>query len=240
VVVKIDGEPALVEGFSSLPGLQRPRLVVPGSSVKGAVRAIVEALTPSCERTGSGACGNPRNLCPACALLGAPGWRATVAFGDLRPVQGSYRVPAVRIAQRYSHRRAPAHGRRLYRRVPESPLPEEREVLLVLERGSELKGELVVEGASGEGLGILMVALGLRPFGLPYLRLGGGKNRGLGIVRVRAQRWQGGQGLRGIVRPDASEGPPDELVRSWQELAFERWREAQVQAARIRREYEEP
>lgn len=224
-LVRLGADPALVEGFAALPAPGQPRLVVPGSSVKGAVRAAVEALTPSCMRTvRQGVCTGTDELCPACALLGAPGLRATVAFSDLRPIGGAYRVAAKEIAQRYSHRKAPARGRRLYRKEPESPLPRDREVLVVLTEGSRLAGEVAVTGATEEGLGLLTIALCLPPLGLPYLRLGGGKNRGLGVVEVTLKGWGGGRGLRSAAStlPSGGAGSPRGLdpVRRWQERAI--------------------
>ncbi len=187
-IVRLQGSGRMVvQGFARLPTGQAQVRIVPGSSVKGAVRALVETLTPSCERTGGDACRDTRGLCPACALLGAPGWRGLVAFGDLRPGEGHHTVAALRIAQRYGHRDAPRRGRRLYRRRPESPQPKDEEWLLVLDRGSRLQGEVLFAGGTEAQLGLVALALGLPPQGLPYLRLGGGKNRGIGVLRLSAQ-----------------------------------------------------
>lgn len=177
----------LVQGFARLPAGEAQGRVVPGASVKGAVRALVEALTPSCERPGADACRDTGGLCPACALFGAPGWRGLVVFGDLRPVEGHHTVAALRIAQRYSHRDAPRRGRRLYRRRPERPQPRDEEWLLAFDRGSRLQGEVLLTGGTEAQLGLVALALGLPPQGLPFLRLGGGKNRGLGVLRLSAR-----------------------------------------------------
>lgn len=235
----IEGRPSLVEGFQSLPYPGEDRRVVPGSSVKGAVRAVVEALTPSCARTDRGAvCGDPRRdprgLCPACALLGAPGWRALVAFSDLRPEGDAMSRAAVRVAQRHSHPRAPRRGRRLYRRQPEEPQPTAEEVLIVLPAGSGLRGEIALLGAPPEGAGLVALALGLPPHGLPYLRLGGGKNRGLGVLDVSA---------RSIIGSGPDEGPlargalPLGLVADWEAGALARFPQAQARLDAIRRYY---
>lgn len=232
--VLLNGRPALVEGFTTLRG---PRsFVVPGSGMKGAVRAIVEALTPSCERTGRGGCDGRGDLCPACTLLGAPGWRATVAFSDLRPL-GEPRPIAQTIAQRYSHRNAPARGRRLYRREPESPQPADQEVLLVLEAGSKLAGEVALLGATDWGLGLLTIALGLPPHGVPYLRLGGGKNRGLGVVRFEQRGLTAeSRGLDPRTRPSVS----PQAVAEWQGAALAQFPALGSRAEAIRGEYGAP
>ncbi len=176
-----------VVGFRADNGRFVP--IVPGSTWKGAVRAVVEALTPSCQRVAvRGApdvsqCRPPDPLCPACQIFGAPGWRATLGFGDLAPVTG-WRLEPRLVPQRYSHRNAPRRGRRLYRPEPEEPLPDQNEELLVVPAGETFEGALYLDGVDRRGLGLVLVALGNSPAGLPYLRLGGGKNRGLGIVDV--------------------------------------------------------
>lgn len=172
--------------------------IIPGSSLKGAVRAVVEAITPSCERVsargadGARPCRSAAALCPACRIFGAPGWRSTIGFGDLAPAQG-VTVTMQRVGQRYSHRNAPRRGRRLYRPSPEEPLPDKEETLAVVAAGGRFRGAIYLDGVDREGLGLVLLALGIPPQGLPYLRLGGGKNRGLGIVdaEVRAGRVYG-------------------------------------------------
>lgn len=235
-LVQLEGKPTLVEGFSTLTSGGRGRLVIPGSSVKGGVRAIVEALTPSCERTAKGACNGRGPLCPSCALLGAPGWRACVSFSDLAPIEGGHSVAAKRIAQRYSHRNALARGRRLYQPRPESPQPVDTETLLVLKPGSQLVGEVAAMGATEADLGVLTIALGLPPHGLPYLRLGGGKNRGLGVLTVEITSVRGSWGWDRILWPSAA---PLETVTSWQQQALAGFPELKDRVYLIRSNYEE-
>lgn len=235
--VEIEGAETLLQGFASLPGPARPVPVVPDSSMKGAVRAIVEAITPSCERTGQGACRGTEELCPACVLFGAPGWRGLVSFSDLRPVGPKVLVRAQLIAQRYSHPNAPARGRRLYRRAPEQPQPREKEGLIVLAQGSRLSGEVRFAGADEPQVGLVCLALGLPPEGLPFLRLGGGKNRGLGVVTVALTAARIGQLGRGGT--SFTVAPPD-FVAGCEDAALRRWPVAKERLARIRREYQSP
>lgn len=187
VVVVLDGKPTLVQGMTRLAAESGPVPVVPGSSVKGAVRAVVEAITPSCDRLSrdrDAACQGSSALCPACAAFGAPGWRGTVAFSDLRATE-PIELTVRRVAQRYSHTKAPRRGRRLYGLRPEEPLPNQVEAVECLPAGSRLRGAVLFEGVTEAGAGALALALGLPPHGLPLLRLGAGKNRGLAQARVR-------------------------------------------------------
>lgn len=220
--VRIQNREALIEGFSTLPTDSGPAPVIPGSSWKGAVRAIVEALTPSCERTGAGGCNRNRSdmLCPACALFGAPHWRALVMFSDLQPAPETVPI-AVTIAQRYSQRSAPRKGRRLYRPQPESPQPRDSETLMALPQGTRLEGTINFTGATDESLGLLTLVLGLGRLGLPYLRIGGGKNRELGFVRFSLVDAAGGRGVAALASTRSVDlsGRIDE----WQEAARRRF-----------------
>lgn len=230
-VVDLDRGPALIEGMTSLPGEDGPVPVVPGSSVKGAVRAVVEAITPSCERVGGRGCVG-KELCPACAALGAPGWRSTIAFSDLIPADPDVELEGVWVAQRYSHSHAPRRGRRLYGLVPEEPLPDETEALACLRKGTVLTGAVRFEGASERAAGLVTFALGLPPRGLPLLRLGAAKNRGLAQARLRLTGGHVALGWAGLVRGETR--PVDTaIVEAWQETALTAWPETQERIERI-------
>lgn len=83
------------------------KIAIPGSSLKGAVRSIVEAITPSCIRVQSRAVRErlPRlrreesfepcevrdaksRLCPACRIFGAMSYQGQVSFADAVLVKG--------------------------------------------------------------------------------------------------------------------------------------------------------
>ncbi|MCC6222194.1 MAG: hypothetical protein IT201_01730 [Thermoleophilia bacterium] len=220
VVADLDGKQALVQGMTRLPADSGQMPVVPGSSVKGAVRAVVEAITPSCDRLSrekNAACQSSSALCPACAAFGAPGWRATVAFSDLLPVEPA-ELSVRRIAQRFSHQ-ASRRGRRLYGLEPEEPLPGDAEALECLSAGSRLRGAVLFEGVTEAGAGAVTLALGLPPHGLPLLRLGGGKNRGLAQARVTLTQGAAAQGWASAVRRQS--GSID--IGALQGTAFSRW-----------------
>lgn len=211
--------------------------VVPGTSIKGAVRAVFEALTPSCEVFDRGACrvGRPPiQLCPACAVFGAAGLRGRVGFDEARAT--TYEVQVIEVPQRYSHQHAPRQGRRLYTPGTEHPEPATRELLECLSGGSRLSTRLTTSGAPGWALGLITIVLGLGPWGLPHLRLGGGKNRGMGIVTVQIT---GGRVAASradlIVRRT---GPVDEeAVAGWQEAARERFPALEDQRTAIAQGY---
>jgi len=157
--------------------------IIPGSSVKGALRAVFEAITYSCDPLGEERCRAVDQTCPACALFGLPGLRAALAISDLQ-VEGGLGVE--RFPQRYSHPDAPRRGRRLYGLTPEHSVAEADEAVQVIVRGARLAGTLTLFGAEPWAIGALALAAGLVAAGLPLLRLGGGKNRGLGAIHLEA------------------------------------------------------
>lgn len=222
----------LVAAQASVPRLRQRRLVpepvVPGSSIKGAVRVVVEALSPSCDPLGQENCSRTGRgrLCPACLVFGAPGWRGRLAFGDgiVQPGDDG-QVPArlYKIPQRYSHPRAPRRGRRLYGPEPESPAASQQERLEALPGGSAVVTTLMLDGMPAWGVGLVAVALGLPPEGLPHLRVGGGKNRGMGIVTCELERGWYATSLADVVSgrhsaPDHEVGPV--VVERWQHAAL--------------------
>lgn len=243
VVTELDGRKTLVRGMARVPAEGGHVPVAPGSSLKGAARAIVEAITPSCDRLKhdkdgrdkDGACRDSSRLCPACTAFGAPGWRAMVAFSDLVPLEPATLTPR-RIAQRYSHANAPRRGRRLYGLRPEEPPPDMWEVLECLPQGSRLRGVVRFEGLTEALAGAITLALGLPPHGLPLLRLGAGKNRGLAQVRVTVPASAVAAGWRAFARGQT--GPL--VVGALQESAFRRWPACRDRVDQIRVHYEEP
>lgn len=236
-IVELDRALTLIQGMTTIPSSDGPLPVVPGSSVKGAVRAIVEAITPSCERVGGDGCSRSA-VCPACTVFGAPGWRATVAFSDLVPPD-DVELVGLRIAQRYSHRHAPRQGRRLYRLIPEDPLPDVKEAMSCLPPGTLLRGRFHLEGATREAVGLVTLALGVPPRGLPLLRVGAGKNRGLAQARTSLQ---GGRVAAGFSELALGKTTPidGEVIAAYQEAALRAWPEAERRLERIRSAYSSP
>lgn len=224
-------------GLSEVP-------VVPGSSLKGAVRAVVEALTLSCDPLGPDHCGRGRTsgpewVCPACLLFGCAGRRGLVGFADATPIGDEpVALQLEEIPQRYSHQHAPRRGRRLYRPEPESPEPrytERLERLELLPGGTVLAARLLLDGAPDWGAGVIAIALGVGNDGLPHLRLGAGKNRGLGIVRCSVT---GGSHAASLTSAVGSGRPVDDrTIRRWQAAAVGRHAQLAQRRAEIRAGY---
>ena len=180
----------------------RRRYLIPGSSIKGAVRSIVEAITRSCIRItqsrhrpyipqGYGGCMSVNDLCIACRLFGAQGYQGHVSFEDAVAPKGSLVLLGTPLLwtparggrglpPRYLDRNH-AKGRKFYRHA--SP-PSGADPRACIKSRAELPLRIHFLNLSEAELGVLLTALGLHPKHSFPIKLGGGKPVGLGSVQV--------------------------------------------------------
>jgi hypothetical protein len=170
-------------------------VTLPGSSLKGAIRSLVELFTHSCvsktgvrwkrdERDDYRECHyqskrHQGELCPACKLFGAMGYQGQVRFDDADHVVGDtelYEIPP-----QYRPR-----ANKAYRRYYPYDLSDDRPPTWPLETatvGSRFAARGRFTNLDLGELGLLLVALGQGAWGL-CPRLGAGKSSGLGGTRV--------------------------------------------------------
>ncbi|MSP13167.1 MAG: hypothetical protein EXR62_09445 [Chloroflexi bacterium] len=166
------------------------RRVIPGSSLKGAVRSIVEAITPSCVAKtarstqvprGLGECQKPEQLCPACRIFGALGYLGQVQFSD--GVQEDRAGQIVDLPSLYMPRgRGEARGRKFYHHG--KPATGNTPVEAVPEH-TRFAFSLRFENLRPEELGVLLIALGQGPAPALHPKLGGGKPACYGTVEFQ-------------------------------------------------------
>jgi hypothetical protein len=194
-------------------GVPERQYVVPGSSFKGALRSVVEAITASCVVVTTGtvrpvlpqalrSCGNVQNLCPACRMFGMSGagsnnYQGQISVADAHVVEGGIGVARTpRLWAPLRGRRVipfsylsgeTVRGRKFYYQSKTASGPDGR---IVLRPKSVLRATIYVENSSEAELGVLIAALGLHP-SYPFLpRIGGGKPAGLGAVAVEVVETQ--------------------------------------------------
>ncbi|MBI4494823.1 MAG: hypothetical protein HY690_18775 [Chloroflexi bacterium] len=153
-------------------------LVVPGSSLKGAFRSAAEAISASCTATDRRqACREPGALCVACRIFGGLGYLGRVRFTDARlrsgPGASEHDVPTL-----FAPKRGLA-GWKFYQHGQPAAGGEPWEVVV---EGTRFEFGLEVESLAGAELCLVLTAMGA--FGDLTPKLGGGKPRGLGSVRV--------------------------------------------------------
>jgi len=185
--------------------VRRGELLIPGSSWKGVVRSLVEAISPSCVSQCTSKirryvppnlhrCLNPEALCPACSLFGTQSIASRLFFRDI--LIGRPEVQIVRTPLLW----APARGRQLPSVYQEGQYVRGRkfyrhgqvltggDARLCIKEGLRLPARIDAVNLSEAELGLLIAALGLHPdFSFP-IKLGGGKPVGLGSLRVHLRR----------------------------------------------------
>jgi hypothetical protein len=187
-------------------GTTRRRYLIPGSSIKGAVRSIVEAITRSCIRITQGrhrpyipqgysGCMSVNDLCIACRLFGAQDYQGHVSFEDAVAPKGSLVLlgtPLLWTPARGGHGLPPrylqgnqARGRKFYRHA--SP-PSGVDPRACIKSGAELPLRIHFLNLSEAELGVLLTALGQHPDHRFPIKLGGGKPVGLGSVQIILNR----------------------------------------------------
>jgi hypothetical protein len=174
------------------------RPVVPGSSLKGAVRSIAEAISPSSLRItrarrnqlprATSGCRNEKELCVSCRMFGSLGYQGQVRFSDA-VLQAGTRTGWVEIPALYAPRtraslyfeRGQIKGRKFYRhgRPAAGNTPVE-----ACPPGSLLDFTARFENLWPAELGLLLVALGQGEPKL-YPKLGGGKPACYGSLEVQ-------------------------------------------------------
>jgi CRISPR/Cas system CSM-associated protein Csm3 (group 7 of RAMP superfamily) len=205
------------------------QLCVPGTSIKGAIRAIVEAISNSCvsqrhprEEVRSKAhqlCRfKDKNspLCPACRLFGTTGYRGRVHFSDFLP-NGEVRSQIVKIGELWEPKRYDSTKRRFYKSKSFQPTGDSRpqsgfRFVEAVRKETKFQGTLIFENLSEAELGLLFHALGWAVEGERVIiafapKVGGAKPRCFGSVQfhpVRLRLWGGNWG--GLLTPQIATG----------------------------------
>lgn len=189
-----------INAFQQTPE-QEKEYIIPGSSIRGAVRSIFEAITESCVRVtrcrvpkSVEPCDNVERLCLACQVFGAPGYLGRVSFETASLRQGS--CGDLKIPPLYSpkcHNR----GRKFYQHCCTIQGSIYKRCFM---EGSELATRIHFSNLAKSELGVLFACMGVSP---PYrfpIKLGGGKPVGWGSVALSVT------GIELIKNPIASSG----------------------------------
>lgn len=208
------------------------KICILGSSIKGVIRSILEAISNSCVSQGHVSEKDSHQpcqfrdlstpLCPACRLFGTTGYRGRVHFEDANP-QGDVKTQVVKIAELFQPKRCGPNKRRFYQHKTFQPLPNQRpeknfRFVEALPEGTGFEVTLSFENLSQAELGLVFHALGWQArqegFNLTFTpKLGGAKPRCFGAVRFEPQRlklWHSSN-WRTLLAPETLEG--DSLKR---------------------------
>lgn len=180
------------------------KLCVPGTSLKGAIRSIVEAISNSCvSQAGTkefvqpthSRCGeNAEQVCISCSLFGRTGWRGRIHFNDALPAEEP-KIEIVKINELWAPR--VTQGRKFYsgnqfQALPNKQPEKNHRFVEGVVRGSRFSTAIVFENVQSEELGLVCCALGWDVDGQGKLvsafmpKIGGAKPRCFGMVRFTA------------------------------------------------------
>jgi hypothetical protein len=166
--------------------------VLPGSSLKGAVRQAYELLTPSCDpHDRHGRCQVAQDearptVCPACSLFGGLGLTGRLAFLEAAPVPKSCWILPVAAARGWRPREPVPATYRVYgngraRDRDGAVMPRDERTWAVY---GNFSSRLRIKDATDDELGLLFAALGIGAEAPPGIRIGGRKFDGFGACEV--------------------------------------------------------
>jgi CRISPR/Cas system CSM-associated protein Csm3 (group 7 of RAMP superfamily) len=194
--------------------------VLPGSSVKGCIRSIAEAITHSCVRLRRDdvpndliPCTRKNELCIACQTFGSFGYLAPVRFGDFKQTSGD--VALVGVPLFHQPGKKPqiyldgpwARGRKFYLHSAQQASGDS--AMYVCIAGSKFEGVIEFVNLDDRQVGLLLVALSLdvaHPF---KPKLGGAKPACYGTIEIAVRSFT----ITNVVRRYTSwDAAPDEAA----------------------------
>lgn len=176
-------------------------IVMPGSSLKGAIRSVVEAVSESCVSKVSyqvrkavprdfSECRQKNRLCVACRMFGAMGFQGNIAIQDAPHIEGEIgteHVPELYAPGRYQRRLQDIPGRKFYMHgeVASGETPIE-----ACKRGSKFRFVIQVDNLKKSEWGLLFTALGHHPDHPFKLKIGGAKPACFGSIDIQIDEIQ--------------------------------------------------
>ena len=176
-------------------------VVIPGSSLKGAIRSVVEAISESCVCKVSNRirravprnfaeCCQKEQVCIACRMFGAMGFQGNIAIQDARQTEGkivAMRVPELYAPGRYQRgmRDIPGHKFYMHGQVASGETPVE-----ACEIGSKFRFVVQVDNLTQAEWGLLFTALGHHPDHPFKLKIGGAKPVCFGSIYFQLEKIQ--------------------------------------------------
>ncbi|MCE2401151.1 hypothetical protein J4G08_09720 [Candidatus Poribacteria bacterium] len=204
-------------------------IVIPGSSLKGAIRSVVEAISESCLSKVStqvrramprwfSECRQKENLCVACRMFGAMGFQGNISIQDAPRIEGD--IVTKHVPELY----APGRGQRSMREVPGRKFYMHGEVATgstpveACEKETQFRFVMQVDNLKQSEWGLLFTALGHHPEHSFKLKIGGAKPVCFGSIdfqidEIQVQQHTGSRYLNWDVPQDTSR--TNEELETW-------------------------
>jgi len=181
-------------------------IVIPGTSLKGAIRSIAEAISYSCYTASKGI--NERNLpnktyhsneevCITCDMFGSMGYKSKIQFDDCYSIKGTVQTQIIGLpasfkphpdSQQYFNEKGKYKGRKFYRHGVLG-IQQKGNILYecVLEN-AEFQGKIRFKGLTEEQVQLLCFSMGLSGDIQP--KIGFGKGYFYGSISIESEeKW---------------------------------------------------
>ena len=191
------------------------KLSIQGSSLKGCIRSVYEAITNSTlavitskyretiprERL---PCRNKEELCPASLVFGALDWQGLIDFSDAKCESASFATGfmpslyAPRPQRQAYYTKGMVAGRKFYYHTIRAIDKGQNQGIAVQQAGKEytFTTQLHYRNLTQAELGTLLIVLGQDPKYPIALKVGGGKPIGMGTMTVTVREIEQAQNLR--------------------------------------------
>ena len=176
------------------------KIVIPGSSLKGVIRSVVEAISESCVCKVSSPirrsvprdfmeCRQKERLCVACRMFGAMGFQSNIVIQDAPHIDGQIVTKLVPELYRPRHQRGAQDipGRKFYMHgeVTSGETPVE-----ACEVGSKFRFVVQIDNLTRAEWGLFFTALGHHHENPFKLKIGGAKPTCFGSIDFQFERIQ--------------------------------------------------
>ncbi|HDP76668.1 MAG TPA: hypothetical protein ENN47_00485 [Mesotoga infera] len=161
------------------------RVLIPGSSLKGAIRTYAEFLSNSCAGSGTASCTD--RLCIVCSMFGTLGKLGRVQFNDVLVDESNLKITVVLGPSQWKGNATQTNVGKIYSHVF-SDTGEKNSAYEVIEPGNSFNIEITLKGLTKKEFGLLAVAMGFsrKCFAV---KLGRGKNIGFGSVALKPKNF---------------------------------------------------
>ncbi|MGD1874763.1 MAG: RAMP superfamily CRISPR-associated protein [Mastigocoleus sp.] len=183
------------------------QLLIQGSSLKGCIRSVYEAITNSTLAVVTGKykdkipperlpCKSKEKLCPASRVFGAMDWQGLIEFNDAKCESSAFNtgfMPSLyspRPQRKAYYQRGKVAGRKFYYHTVKAIEKGQNQGIPVQQAAQEytFTTKIQFKNLKSEELGTLFIVLGQDPKHPIALKVGGGKPIGMGTMTVNISK----------------------------------------------------
>lgn len=177
------------------------KLIIPGTSLKGSIRAVAEAISNSCVSQWTGRdsnfipdthkrCKSEDKLCSTCRIFGMTGYGGRIDFSDARPLTnitpvilkiGELFQPRVIKVEEQGRSKRKFYGNWQFNPIKDQKPERNHRFVEALNKGTHFRFSLSLNNLLDEELSLILHAMGVNQDYM--IKVGGAKPRCFGTVR---------------------------------------------------------